>query len=102
MVCIPCFAAPVLLFIWYKFLYPLLRPLLERWFGDRFAEPADPDYCPICPLNSKGKCEAPGQAGAEGGDEAGAGSAGDADRATAGKTEALLAGDAKPGSKKDD
>lgn len=57
MVCIPCFAAPVLLFIWYKFLYPLFRPILERYFGDRFALPADPDHCPICPIGSKGKCD---------------------------------------------
>lgn len=59
MVCIPCFAAPVLLFIWYKFIYPLVRPILERYFGDRFALPRDPDYCPICPMNSKGQCERP-------------------------------------------
>lgn len=63
MVCIPCFAAPVILFIWYKFLYPIFRPILERYFGDRFALPADPDHCPICPVGSKGKCD---QAVAEG------------------------------------
>lgn len=56
MVCLPCIAAPVLLFIWYKFFYPLLRPILERYFGDRFAEPKD-GSCPVCPRNSKGKCE---------------------------------------------
>lgn len=56
MICVPCFIAPVILFIWYKFIYPLVRPILERYFGDRFAEPKD-GSCPVCPIGSKGKCE---------------------------------------------
>ena len=55
-ICLPCIAAPVLLFIWYKFIYPLVRPILERYFGNRFAEPKD-GSCPICPRNSKGECD---------------------------------------------
>lgn len=56
MVCIPCFAVPVLLFIWYKFFYPVLQPILQRYFGDRwFALPQDPANCPVCPR--KGPCD---------------------------------------------
>ena len=56
MVCIPCFAAPVLLFIWYKFIYPILQPILQRYFGDRwFALPQDANNCPVCPRT--GKCD---------------------------------------------
>lgn len=56
MVCIPCFAVPVLLFVWYKFFYPVLQPILQRYFGDRwFALPQDPNNCPVCPR--KGPCD---------------------------------------------
>jgi hypothetical protein len=34
MVCIACFIAPVILFIYYKFIYPLLQPLIDRFIGN--------------------------------------------------------------------
>lgn len=48
MVCIPCFIAPVVLFIWYKFIYPFLQPLINRWIGDyQLPQPFANLSCPL-------------------------------------------------------
>lgn len=48
MVCIPCFIAPVVLFIWYKFIYPFLQPLINRWIGDyQLPQPFANLTCPL-------------------------------------------------------
>lgn len=48
MVCISCFIAPVLLFIWYKFVYPVVQPLLDRFFGNyQLPQPFANLSCPL-------------------------------------------------------
>lgn len=48
MVCISCFIAPVVLFIWYKFVYPLVQPLLDRFIGNyKLPTPFENLSCPL-------------------------------------------------------
>lgn len=56
MVCISCFIAPVLLFIWYKFVYPVVQPLLDRFFGNyQLPQPFANLSCPL-PKKSVKSC----------------------------------------------
>ena len=57
MVCISCFIAPLVLFIWYKFIYPLVQPLINRFLGDyELPQPFANLTCPI-PQKNKPKLE---------------------------------------------
>ncbi|XP_054165285.1 UPF0729 protein C18orf32 homolog [Oppia nitens] len=48
MVCIPCFIAPVLIFVWFKFIEPLLRPLVARiWDNYQLPNPFANLTCPM-------------------------------------------------------
>ena len=48
MVCISCFIAPVILFIWYKFIYPLVQPLIDRFIGNyQLPQPFANLSCPL-------------------------------------------------------
>lgn len=48
MVCISCFIAPVVLFIWYKFIYPFVQPLIDRWIGNyQLPQPFANLSCPL-------------------------------------------------------
>lgn len=48
MVCISCFIAPVVLFIWYKFIYPLVQPLIDRFIGNyQLPQPFANLSCPL-------------------------------------------------------
>jgi len=48
MVCISCFMAPLLLFIWYKFIYPLLQPIVSRiWNNYQLPQPFANLTCPL-------------------------------------------------------
>ena len=48
MVCISCFIAPIVLFIWYKFIYPILQPLIDRWIGNyQLPQPFANLSCPL-------------------------------------------------------
>jgi len=48
MVCIACFIAPVILFIWYKFVYPILQPLIDRFIGNyQLPQPFANLSCPL-------------------------------------------------------
>ena len=67
MVCIPCFIIPAVLFIWYRFLQPLV---LKIWnpFGTKVAAPpgnkpvsdgkqeSETKACPATGSSSEGKC----------------------------------------------
>lgn len=56
MVCISCFIAPVVLFIWYKFVYPVVQPLLDRFFGNyQLPQPFANLSCPL-PKKSVKSC----------------------------------------------
>lgn len=56
MVCISCFIAPVILFIWYKFVYPVVQPLLDRFFGNyQLPQPFANLACPL-PKKSVKSC----------------------------------------------
>ncbi len=58
MVCISCFIAPVVLFIWYKFVYPFVQPLLDRFFGNyQLPQPFANLACPL-PKKSVKSCSA--------------------------------------------
>ena len=57
MVCISCFIAPVVLFIWYKFVYPLVQPLLDRFFGNyQLPQPFANLSCPLPKKSVKSSC----------------------------------------------
>jgi len=48
MVCISCIIAPLVLFIWYKFIYPILQPLINRiWNNYELPQPFANLTCPI-------------------------------------------------------
>ena len=55
MVCISCFLAPVVLFIWYKFIYPVLQPLINRFFAGY--ELPTPFQNLVCPMPQKNKTD---------------------------------------------
>lgn len=67
MVCVPCFIVPVLLLLWRFIIWPLIRPLYVRWYGNTedqktlngTVEKLDKlgdDGCPFgCPLKPKEK-----------------------------------------------
>lgn len=55
MVCISCFIAPLVLFIWYKFIYPFVQPLINRFIGNY--ELPTPFANLACPLPKKEKTE---------------------------------------------
>lgn len=48
MVCLNCFIAPLVLFIWYKFIYPYVQPLIDRFIGNyRLPQPYANLSCPL-------------------------------------------------------
>ena len=63
MVCVSCFLAPVVLFIWYKFIYPILQPLINRFIGN-YELPA-PFQDLVCPMPKKNKTDTKQEDGKE-------------------------------------
>lgn len=48
MVCIPCIIAPVVLWIWFKFIQPLLQPIVSRiWQNYQLPTPFADLTCPM-------------------------------------------------------
>jgi hypothetical protein len=55
MVCISCIIAPLVLFIWYKFIYPILQPIIQRiWNNYQLPQPFANLTCPL--PQKKNKC----------------------------------------------
>lgn len=60
MVCVPCIFIPLFLWIYNKFLHPIMDPIMRKWMGKPARKIKSEEVAKTCPVSGKGgdKCEA--------------------------------------------